>query len=536
MADLWVENRHPDYEVEVLKRQYTRDQYTGRALAVAKSESSSMNDDPDGSKPPRAISNFMSEDNLPRGTYRVGYFSGEGSGAPSSNGGYGSYLIRRSQGESASAFAERARITRFPSHMAALVDAYSGGIAAVENGKWNLREEGPLGASDDEGSLMYRMWRDIDGTGLNWLGALNKAKTNVIVDNKFFSFTYLPEGAANPLTEIIDPNRIVDWHMVNGRPTWLLVAEDVLERPDMHEPAEVVRYYTEYDVDGWTKWRISENDGGDDTLEVVDADTWKHKFYTDDTRTVERLPFTYLKFSDRMTREVGYQMAEDHNALYNILSDARWNFRVINHPRLVGDVEDSVFNKGVAGINAGANGLQGDWSYISPDSSNASEAYRTYEAEVKQFYITNHQRMNAPNIERSATEVLFNQAEGRTAFLSLMASAIDEIDNDWRFLGSQIMSPQDESVWHSSTVERSRDFKPVDIENLIQKQVNNYVAASGTGLEPELAALMATDGITKEVRERLEDVEVPEVPIEVPVEVPFEDDKEEETRDIEGQE
>ena len=98
------------------------------------------------------------------------------------------------------------------------------------------------------------------------------------------------------------------------------------------------------------------------------------------------------------------------------------------------------------------------------------------------------------------------------------------------------MSPQDESVWHSSTVERSRDFKPVDIENLIQKQVNNYVAASGTGLEPELAALMATDGITKEVRERLEDVEVPEVPIEVPVEVPFEDDKEEETRDIEGQE
>lgn len=74
----------------------------------------------------------------------MGYFSGEGSGAPSSNGGYGSYLIRRSQGESASAFAERARITRFPSHMAALVDAYSGGIAAVEHGKWNLRKGDPL--------------------------------------------------------------------------------------------------------------------------------------------------------------------------------------------------------------------------------------------------------------------------------------------------------------------------------------------------------------------------------------------------------
>lgn len=525
MADLWVENRHPDYGVEVLRREYTRDQYTGRALDVSKAEANSANNEVD-SNGPRKTSNFMNEDNLPRGTFRVGYLSEGGTYAPSANGGYGTYLIQRSQGESASAFAERARITRFPSHMPALIDAYVGGIAAVEGGgKWQLSEEGPLGEHDNPSDVMSRIWNDIDGTGRNYLGALNTTKANLVVDDKFFSFAYMPEGADRPFVDIIDPNRIVDWHFSDGILNWLLVAEDVLERPDVHEPAIMVRYYTEYSLEGWVRYRVEDGGEAEPTLEVVDGDEWKHKFYTDATKTRERLPFTYLRFSDMLGREVGYQMAQDHNALYNLLSDARWNFRVINHPRLVGDVEDGVFKKGVEGINAGANGLQGKWAYISPDSSNAAQAYNTYEQEVRQFYVTNHQRMNS-SIERSATEALLNQAEGRTAFLSLMASAIDEIDNDWRFLMSQIMSPGDPSSWHSSHVVRSRDFKPVDVEALAQKHVINFVSAIGTGLPPDTAALMATEGINKEVMDRLkeEDIIPPPPP---PPEADVEDDGEE---------
>lgn len=499
MADLWVDNRHPDYDRAYWRRLFARDQYTGRALEVSQREAEGMSDD--GSSPAgREPSAFMSEDNLPRGRHRLGYLSVGGDGLrPRKNGGYGTYLIRRSQGESASAFRERVRITRFPAAMSALIDAYVGGIAAVEGaGKWDLNEGEPLGAHDDTASLMYKMWRDIDGTGRNWLGALNMAKSKLIVDDLYVSFTHMPEDGSHPLTEWIDPDRIMDWHIEDGRPTWVLVREDVWERPDKHSEGKLVEYFTEYDEDGWTRYRVNDDGDGDRSLETVASEMWKVPFYTDETKKKKRLPFTWVRMSDAIGRYVGYQMGMDHNALYNILSDARWNFRVINHPRLTIDADNEQFQKNVEGINAGANAIQGTADYIAPPSENGVAAYKTFASEMQQFFITNHQRMNTPNIERSATEVLYNQAEGRTAFLSLLCSVIDEIDNDWRFLSSQIVAPGNPDLWNNSTVERSRDFKPVDLENLVQKEVNNFVAASNI-VGADIAAQMAKEGLSEKV-------------------------------------
>lgn len=502
MADLWVDNRHPDYERDFWRRNYTRDQYTGRALEVSLYEAAAMDDDPTQVNG-RKLSQFMTD--LPDGRVRLGYATVDGKYVGRQrNGGYGTYLIRRSQGESASAFRERARITRFPAAMPALIDAYVGGIAAVEGAeKWFLNEEEPLGGHKDPDSLMYRMWRDIDGTGRNWMGALNKAKKDLIVDDLYVSFTYMPDNGDYPLTEWIDPDRIVDWHEEDGRPVWLLVHESAWERPDPHDLGELVNYYTEFDLDGYTKYRVDENADTGRTLSVVKSGTWKYPFWTDTSRTRKRLPFTWVRLSSMMGRYVGYQMAQDHNALYNILSDARWNFRVINHPRLVINADDKHFEKLVSGISAGANAIQAEFAeYIAPPSENGEAAYRTFSNEMQQFFSTNHQRMNTPNIERSATEVLYNQAEGRTAFLSLLASAIDEIDNDWRFLSSQIVAPRNPELWLNSTVERKRDFKPVDIDHLAQQQTNNFVAASGV-VDAETAAMIAKEGMTDEVIERI---------------------------------
>lgn len=504
MADLWVDNRHPEYARDVWRRTFSRDQYTGRALEVSLAEAASMGDDT-GEADLRGYSDFISE--VPDGRSRLGVFTLDGAKVGNRNGGFGTYLIRRSQGESASAFRERARITRFPAAYAALTDAYVGGIAAVEGaGKWKLQEGGPLGEHDDPDgdSMMYRMWRDIDGTGRNWLGALNTAKKNLIVDDLYCSFTYMPTDGTYPLTEWIDPDRIVDWDMEDGRPVWLLIQESVWERPDKHEKGTLVDYYKEFDLDGWTQYRVNEIDDEIRSLEVVESQEWERPFYTDDTMTKRRLPFTWVRLSEMLGRYAGYQMALDHNALYNILSDARWNFRVINHPRLVINAENDQFDKITSGIAQGHNVIQAeDAKYIAPPSENGEAAYRTYSSEMQQFFVTNHQRMNTPNIERSATEILYNQAEGRTAFLSLFASAIDEIDNDWRFLSTQIVAPTNPLVWHSSTVERSRDFKPVDIDHLAQQHVNNFVAASGV-LPADIAMKMAKEGISKDVMEMLE--------------------------------
>lgn len=510
MADLWVDNRHPEYERDFWRRTFTRDQYTGRALEVAQYEAAGMDDDPTGVAG-RELSQFMTD--LPEGRVRLGYATVDGKYiGRNRNGGYGTYLIRRSQGESANAFRERARITRFPGAMAALIDAYVGGIAAVEGAdKWTLEEGEPLGSHKDPSSMMHKMWRDIDGTGRNWMGALNTAKTRLVTDDLFCSFTYMPESGSYPLTEWIDPDRIVDWHIEDGRPVWILLHESEWERPDRHAEGELVDYFTEFDLDGYTRYRVDVDGSGDRSLVTVKSGVWAHKFYTDETRTRERLPFTWVRLSELLGRYVGYQMAQDHNALYNILSDARWNFRVINHPRLVINAEDKQFEKLVSGIAAGANAIQAESAqYIAPPSENGEAAYRTFASEMQQFFVQNHQRMNTPNIERSATEVLYNQAEGRTAFLSLMASAIDEIDNDWRFLSSQIVAPKKPDLWMGSTVERSRDFKPVDIDFLAQQQTNNFVAASSV-VDATTAAMIAREGMSAEVMQRLESAGVDQI-------------------------
>jgi hypothetical protein len=438
----------------------------------------------------------------------MGYLSQGGVYAPRKNGGYGTYLIRRSQGESVEAFAERARITRFPSHMPALIEAYVGGVAQVEGaGKWKVWEEGPvLGSINDTTSVAYRMWNDVDGTGRNFLSALNTAKINLIVDNDFWSFTTKSSDNLPTTTTIIDPDRIVDWHDDEfGRPIWLLFAEDVMERPDMHKPSVLVQYFTEYDVDGWKRYKVVEQEIKKKvtrTLVTVDSGSWKHPFYTDPSMQRKRLPFTRVVLSDLLGRHVGFQMAQDHNALYNILSDARWNFRVVNFPRLTGDVEDKVFDRVQEGLKEGNNLLQGKWNYISPESANGVDAYATYDKETQHFYVTNHQRMNSSTIERSATEIQFNQAEGRTAFLSMFAGAIDEIHNDILFLTSQIEAPDKPELWLSSRVERSRDFKPVDIDALAQRQVMSFVSAVNS-VDAETAAMMSKEGLTKEVIDRL---------------------------------
>lgn len=510
MADLWVDNRHEAWAAGVLRRRYTRDQYTGRALEVSQYEADKMSNTGSETSDPQGVSAFMSEESLPRYTHRMGYLSKGGSYAPRKNGGYGSYLIRRSQGESAEAFAERARITRFPSHMPALVESYVGGVAQVEgSGKWKRFDEGSvLGSIEDTTSIAFAMWNDIDGTGRNLLGALNTAKINLIIDDVFWSFTTKEDRVLPTTTTIIDPDRVVDWHDEDGRPVWLLLAEDVLERPDMHKPPEVVQYFTEYDVEGWTRWRVNEVSRGKKTtrsLEAVASEAWDYPFWTDSSRQRKRLPFTRAILSDMLGRQVGYQMAQDHNALYNILSDARWNFRVVNFPRLTGDVENTVFDRVKEGIRQGDNLLQGDWKYISPDSANGTDAYATYSSEVAQFYITNHQRLNSSAIERSATEIMFNQAEGRTAFLSVYTSVIDDIHNDWLFLTSQIEAPASPDKWLESRVERSRDFKPIDIDGLAQRQVNSFAAAVNS-LDAETAAIMAREGISEDVLARLRSV------------------------------
>lgn len=482
---LWVDFRHPSYHEQKRRRTFSRDQYSGNALEVTLTEAQSVK------RGERAVVSAIDDKD---GGIRV--YDSLGGGNKD-----GTYLKRRSQGEMAAAFAERAVISRFPAHYPALVDSYVGGVFAVED-KAFRNWDGPLGSPDDPGDPMYYLWRDVDGTGLNWESMMIANAARLIVD-EWVWYRVDRRGPDDPIrVYYMDPDMVLNWREENGALVELLTSEVRIEQESLMEEASEVTYYTRYTLDGWEMYReVPKEDSPKKEREVVlvDAGAWTHSFWTDDSMTQRRIPIGRSRLP--LDRPVGYQMAQDHNMLYNLLSDARWNFRVINHPRLTGDVDDDQWVRSMHTILQGVNAMQGDWKYISPDHMNGKTAYDVYESEVRQFYITNHQRMNSSNIERSATEVLFNEAAGRTAFLRIHAGGIDEQENDILFLCAQWQSPEDPSAWYGSWVKRSSDFKPIDIQGMIKTQADAF-AAVAKWLETEDALEFVVSGARSGMRAR----------------------------------
>ena len=475
MQEIWVDYRHPDYEDEKIKRTFSRDQYNGEALEVVLREAKNMAheravvsaiDGEDGESPGVRVYDSMGQKNK-----------------------YGTYLKRRSQGEMGAAFAERASITRFPSHYSALVDSMIGGVFAVES-KAKKEFNGPLGSPDDISDPMYHFVRDVDGTGVNMESWLISAGQRMIVDNWFW-YRVDRVGPDDPIRAYwVDPDTVLNWREENGVLVELLQKEMRYEQQSLMEKGSWIKYYRRWTLDGWELYR-EEGEGPERKIMLVAEQDFAFPFYTDASRTRSRLPFGRSRLP--LDRYVGYQMAQDHNMLYNLLSDARWNFRVINHPRLTGDVDDGQWTKSLHAITSGVNAMQGNWNYISPDANNGHTAYKVYAEETRQFYITNHQRMNAASIERSATEVLFDEASGRTAFLRIYASAIDEVENDVYFLAAQWESPESPDTWYGTYVRRSNDFKPVDIQGLIKTQADAF-AAVANHLDVDSALIFAREG------------------------------------------
>lgn len=456
-TELWTDRRHATYEEARKRRLYARDHFTGDVYEKALKAAKSLAD---------VDLRFRFRPEEPEGTViRIDHLKAFTSASLGVE-----YLHPRAQGEAGLAFYERAKISRYPNHMATLVESFVGGVFAVERNA--AREYGePLGLPTDTESVLYALHRDIDGTGINWNTRLTEKSADFIVDGVVWYLADRIEEEGPIRIYCMDPDSVVNWVEQDGRLTEVLVQEIAEEQDTLHEEPQTSEYYTHYTLDGWTRYVVA-GEGEDRHLEVVGAGAWLYPFYTAPDKVRPRLPIGRVSLP--IKRPIGYQMAHDANHLYNLLSDARWLYRVLNHPRLRGNVDDGVWSKVMDWALAGGNALQGDWDYISPPAENAASAHQTYREEVREFYIANHQRANQSAIERSATEVLFNEAAGRTAFLSLLAGAVDELENEWLFLASQMEAPTKPETWLNATVERSRDFKPIDVERIADQRSTRF--------------------------------------------------------------
>jgi len=415
------------------------------------------------------------------------------------------YLIQSTQGEPDDAYYERARITEFFNHTATLVEANVGGIFAVESKKDIFWEGGALGDPEEEGSVYYRLLRNIDGKGTDMSSRTLVDAARMLVNNVTTSL-YVRPNEDDPLTiQYVHPDKIVQERFEDGVRVEALVEELEVTQESLKDVPESRTVYTRYTIDGWEKY-VLEDKNGQMMDRMIGSGAWAFPLFTDDTKTVRRLPLSVHELG--LERHVGHEIAEGHNGLYNLYSDGRWLLRVANRPRLAGDVDNALFDKTMERSRSGYNALQGPWDFIAPDAANANSVFARYNDGVIEYYTTNHQRMNQAAIERSAAEIL-QQEGGRTAFLSMFKRSWDEMDNDRLFMASQMEAPEFPEMWHKCYVERSDDFKPIDIEHIASTRAISFAAISNT-LPAVTAARMAgyEEDIIDEIR--LSDSSVPE--------------------------
>ena len=483
---LWVERTHEEYEMRSGMYTYVQDHYTGAAKEKAEAQARNLNDRIIRDKKTQEIKDVQRA----RGDI---------------------YLWRRAQGETTDAYTERVVLSKFPNVHANVVDSFAGSISSIEHKA--DRDISVFGDVEETETFAGRIWNNADGSGRDYLAMYSDAASRF---TNHLRIWYLVEEESFVW---LDSRDVVNWIEENGVLTDVLVKERVDGRESIKDeyPDDEDRLrYMHYHREGFDRYRIVKGDNGQRELELLEDESapWDYPHYSETNEDLVTVPIGFVELP--VDRQPGYKMAQDANYLYNLLSDVRNLLRNANHPKLAGDVEDEEFEFTEAALIRGSNMLQGAWDYISPNIENAQGAYMIYEKERQNFYITNHQRYNDAGKEATATEVRQDDQRGQQSWLNVLTTGLDELENRVLFLLAQKQFPEDRTKWREFTIQRSRDFKPVDVEGRVEKLRNVFLGgesvdvgeAGRMNVAKEIATLMGVKYEEAELEQALSDEEI----------------------------
>jgi hypothetical protein len=369
------------------------------------------------------------------------------------------HLVRRSQGETIGAYRERAYISRFPRHYGRVVTSFVGSLMQSER-KASRQWGNALGSPDEEEALMARYHDNVDGSGTSMPQLMQQVADRLVTSHRQWYLLDAPMGEELARLHRIPEKRVLNWVERDGRPVDVLVRESRDDRSSVEEETDGNQTFIRYQLAGWTRYR--EEDG--DPV-VIERQEWDFPFWRTPDQTERRLPISYVDLG--LGEPVGYNMAQDAKYLYNLLSDLRWALRRTSFSKLAPEGEplsQTDYELASEAIAEGENFLTFPAQYIAPDAGIFGEAYEIYRQEVMDFYVTALQSYEDAAQEKTATEIMQEQGAGRFSFLSVLARAMDTFENDLYFLIHQIEEPTSPSTWQEASVERSRDFQPVDAE------------------------------------------------------------------------
>jgi len=389
------------------------------------------------------------------------------------------YLVRKSQGESPEAYNERCQLADYTNHFATLVEELAGMIFAVEakaNRTYSDEDGNGLGQHDDLDTPIGRLYQDADGRGNGWLTVFKQMAIELVHSMK--GWVVADATAESPMVRIFPALSVPNWkYDAEGLSDVILKESADVRGSIMDEPGQEDRY-VHYHRDGWTRYRITKDESGNESEQVLEEGFWPRGF--EDPSGRPALPI--FPISLPMPRQVGWIMAKKCIAIFNRESERDNLLRTANFPFLVIPGDEVHFTAQTKGIEKGGRALQSyvgeegiaDPSFIAPDSGPATVATDVLKRKVEEFYYTGFKEYGDAAREKTATEIRHEVAQGVGAFLQLLKAALDDAENGalWRI---EQIEFDDRGKWFNSRVERSEDFAIEDPQVLAEKLASRYL-------------------------------------------------------------
>lgn len=411
------------------------------------------------------------------------------------------YLKQRKQAEPDAAHEERKEVSDPQLLVPMAVESLNGILFSDSEG--TKREWGAFGDPEDKTSTAYRLLHNADGKETNWTPLIKQASIKLTVMHKVWVLVDgikevavtdsegdpLEDGEGNVRTEkvgearikVLNPSSVVNWWPSTGTPKQVLVKEhkDTREGLTDTDNSQDAETYVLYTPTGWTRYRKTE-----EGEEVIDSDSYE--FYSDNRREERVLPIFPVEIP--MPRDVGYLLAQKQNHIYNFESIRDFSIRNMAAARLILKATLDQYEEAQENLKNGFAllredpDIQGDGHrYASPPSDWLSAAESVIDKKKEGFMEAAYRSFGDAAKQVTATEIRQESRSGAEAFLTLLVSSVDELENNIFKRLEQIYFPEDTSKWGQAGVERDDDFQPEDVNEAMEQASNTVLNLDRAG-------------------------------------------------------
>ena len=405
------------------------------------------------------------------------------------------FLIQRSTGESDAAYVERQALADYTPHFGQVVDSLAGMLFQVESRATrvfgaNVDPSTGLGDPKDVTTAIGRLWKDVDGSGTNYITFWKQLAIELIVSHLTWVLVDTNAAGDQARVKLRPALSVPNWLYLGGRLVEVLITETADERTSVESDDSLENRWIKYTLTGWTRYR---KDARGQPVEI-DAADYK-VINASGERVLPIFPVTLP-----LRRNVGYSLARKSNVIFNKESERDHLLRVANFPFLNLLATDTQFENITAAMVKGSRVLQNDPAnrtgkahhFISPSAESAEVATEGLKRKVEECYITAFRQYGDAARERvTATEIRQDVSAGVGAFLQMLKSGVDEAENEALYRIAQIELPTSKGRWFVNSVERSEDFVPIDINQekaRLQKTHFGETAAVPGGVVTKVAA------------------------------------------------